>query len=107
MLRADRQHLTLPIRNNRQLTPNMHNCCRNMQLTPAAMEAISEFYTALRANGGHLTLPITVRTLETIIRLSTAAAKARMSEVGAEEVRLSTFAGVCGCCKSQHVWSKQ
>ena len=59
---------------------------RNMELTGGAMEAISEFYSELRANSEHLTLPITVRTLETIIRLSTAAAKARMSEEGVEQV---------------------
>lgn len=57
-----------------------------MELTAGAVEAISEFYSELRANSEHLTLPITVRTLETIIRLSTAAAKARMSEEGVEQV---------------------
>ena len=57
-----------------------------MELTAGAMEAISEFYSELRANSEHLTLPITVRTLETIIRISTAAAKARMSEEGVEQV---------------------
>ncbi len=62
---------------------------RNMELTAGAMEAISEFYSELRANSEHLTLPITVRTLETIIRLSTAAAKARMSEEGVEQVSAS------------------
>jgi DNA replication licensing factor MCM3 len=60
-----------------------------MELTAGAMEAISEFYSQLRANSEHLTLPITVRTLETIIRLSTAAAKARMSEEGVEQVGAS------------------
>ena len=59
---------------------------RNMELTPSAMEAISDFYADLRQNNEHLRLPITVRTLESIIRLSTAAAKARMSEEGVEEV---------------------
>ncbi|KAA6417220.1 MAG: DNA replication licensing factor MCM3 protein 1-like [Trebouxia sp. A1-2] len=62
------------------------NRTQNMELTAGAVEAISEFYSELRANSEHLTLPITVRTLETIIRLSTAAAKARMSEEGVEQV---------------------
>ena len=53
------------------------------------MEAISDFYAELRENNEHLRLPITVRTLESIIRLSTAAAKARMSEEGVEEVSWS------------------
>lgn len=60
---------------------------RNMELTNSAMEAISDFYSELRAHNEHLRLPITVRTLESIIRISTAAAKARMSEEGVEEVR--------------------
>lgn len=53
------------------------------------MEAISDFYAELRENNEHLRLPITVRTLESIIRLSTAAAKARMSEDGVEQVSWS------------------
>lgn len=61
-----------------------------MELTNSAMEAISDFYSELRAHNEHLRLPITVRTLESIIRLSTAAAKARMSEEGVEEVRCSS-----------------
>ncbi len=60
-----------------------------MELTAGAMETISEYYSELRANSEHLTLPITVRTLETIIRLSTAAAKARMSVEGVEQVSAS------------------
>ena len=59
-----------------------------MELTAEAMEAISDFYAQLRENNENLRLPITVRTLEGIIRLSTAAAKARMSEEGVEEVQL-------------------
>jgi DNA replication licensing factor MCM3 len=60
-----------------------------MELTAGAMEAISEYYCELRANSERLTLPITVRTLEAIIRLSTAAAKARMSEEGVQQVSAS------------------
>ena len=40
---------------------------------------IGDFYAELRAQVDTNALPITVRTLETIIRLSTAAAKARLS----------------------------
>ena len=60
-----------------------------MELTAGAMEAISEYYSELRANSVRLTLPITVRTLEAIICLFTAAAKARMSEEGVEQVSAS------------------
>ena len=44
------------------------------------MEAIGDFYAELRARADESALPITVRTLETLIRLSTAAAKARLSQ---------------------------
>ena len=44
------------------------------------MEAITDFYTELRSASQENALPMTVRTLETIIRLSTAAAKARLAE---------------------------
>lgn len=44
------------------------------------MEAIADFYTELRGASQENALPITVRTLETIIRLSTATAKARLAE---------------------------
>lgn len=67
-----------------------------MELTSSAMEAISDFYAELRESNEHLRLPITVRTLESIIRLSTAAAKARMSEDGVGEVSVCTsFLSVC------------
>jgi DNA replication licensing factor MCM3 len=45
-----------------------------------AMEAISDFYSELRGASQDNSLPVTVRCLETIIRLSTAAAKARLAE---------------------------
>ena len=52
-------------------------------LTPEASERISEIYVALRNDdmqgNQRKTSPMTVRTLETIIRLSTAHAKARLS----------------------------
>lgn len=43
------------------------------------MEVIGDYYAELRSQADTNALPITVRTLETIIRLSTAAAKSRLS----------------------------
>ena len=60
-------------------------------LTEEASEAISEEYSRLRSHdtdttGVARTQPITARALETLIRLSTAHAKARLSKtVGAED----------------------
>ena len=65
-----------------------------IELTGEAMEAIGEYYAELRARADESALPITVRTLETLIRLSTAAAKARLSQ-GAR--RLLLFLGCFGC----------
>lgn len=53
--------------------------CSDIELTGEAMEVIGDYYAELRAQADTNALPITVRTLETIIRLSTAAAKARLS----------------------------
>ena len=44
------------------------------------MEVIGDYYAELRSQADTNALPITVRTLETIIRLSTAAAKSRLSQ---------------------------
>ena len=44
------------------------------------MDAICDFYSELRSASQDNSLPVTVRCLETIIRLSTAAAKARLAE---------------------------
>lgn len=52
----------------------------SVALTPEANELIADYYTELRASGGDRALPITVRTLETIIRLATAHAKCRLSK---------------------------
>lgn len=49
------------------------------ELTPEATEAISEYYAELRNSAEVKALPVTVRTLETIIRLSCAHAKVRLS----------------------------
>ena len=64
------------------------SCChlRNAVLTDEAMKKISEFYLELRAHSEELRMPITVRTLEGIIRLCTASAKLRMSQEGITKV---------------------
>ena len=54
--------------------------CSELSLEAEAMEKIADFYSELRGASQQNALPVTVRTLETIIRLSTAAAKARMAE---------------------------
>lgn len=54
--------------------------CRDLTLSPEAMDAIGDFYTELRSSSGERALPVTVRTLESIIRLATGAAKARLAE---------------------------
>lgn len=51
----------------------------NVQLTQEANELIADYYTELRASSGDRALPVTVRTLETIVRLSSAHAKCRLS----------------------------
>ena len=48
-------------------------------MSVAAQEAIQDFYAELREHTDVSDLPITVRTLETILRLATAAAKARLA----------------------------
>ncbi|KCV69575.1 minichromosome maintenance protein 3 [Fonticula alba] len=51
-------------------------------LTPEAQEAISRYFTDLRNSNNpkeHRSLPVTARSLETLIRLATASAKARLS----------------------------
>lgn len=49
------------------------------ELTDEAIESITEEYTSLRQASDSKTLPVTARLLETLIRLSTAHAKARLS----------------------------
>ncbi len=56
-------------------------------LSPEAMEQISAAYTSMRAHQSRKNLPITARTLETLIRLSSATAKCRLSDsVDSEDV---------------------
>lgn len=56
--------------------------CSEIELTGEAMEVIGDYYATLRSRADDSALPITVRTLETVIRLSTAAAKARLAKGG-------------------------
>lgn len=49
------------------------------ELTPEASEAIAEYYAELRNSAEVKALPVTVRTLETLIRLACAHAKVRLS----------------------------
>ncbi|KAL4433110.1 hypothetical protein ABPG77_006537 [Micractinium sp. CCAP 211/92] len=51
------------------------------ELSPEASDAIAEYYADLRNSQEVKALPVTVRTLETIIRLSCAHAKVRLSAV--------------------------
>ena len=53
---------------------------RELSLTDDAAEVIGSFYLELRQNSKDNALPVTVRTLETIVRLSTAMAKARLAD---------------------------
>ena len=67
------------------------------ELTEAATEGIANAYADLRAKQDLKTLPVTARTLETLIRLSTASAKARLSPLVEEQdvdtcIRLMNFA---------------
>ncbi|KAL6065504.1 MCM DNA helicase complex subunit [Balamuthia mandrillaris] len=55
------------------------------ELTVEATEYIGRAYTDLRSKSDIKTLPITARTLETLIRLSVAHAKCRLSSVVTEE----------------------
>ena len=48
---------------------------QNKQLTTEAEDAIANYYYTLRAKQERKTVPITPRTLETLIRLATAHAK--------------------------------
>ncbi len=59
-------------------------------LSDDAIERISNAYAGMRAQQSRKNLPITARTLETIIRLSTAAAKVRLSQsVDDEDVEVA------------------
>lgn len=49
-------------------------------MSDSAIAHIAEEYAELRQNADKIALPMTARTLETIIRLSTAHAKARLSK---------------------------
>ena len=51
------------------------------EVTPEASEAIAEYYADLRNSSEVKALPVTVRTLETIIRLTCAHAKVRLSPI--------------------------
>ena len=55
------------------------------ELTDIAMEVISSAYANMRSKQTQRNLPVTARSLETIIRLSTASAKARLSNYVEEQ----------------------
>ena len=62
-----------------------------LTMSGEAMEAIADFYVELRsAPDEDRALPVTVRTLETAIRLATAAAKARLSGDGVTATDVAT-----------------
>ncbi len=53
----------------------------NPELTEEAMTLISEHYTSIRSRQTNKTLPVTARSLETLIRISSAHAKLRLSKL--------------------------
>lgn len=53
---------------------------QNLELTNGAREFIANRYAEMRCRQDERTLPVTARTLETVIRLASAHAKARLSE---------------------------
>ena len=61
---------------------------RNLKMSSEAMKAVTNLYLDLRAHDRDCNLPITVRTLEGVARISTAAAKARWET---EHVRLVSY----------------
>ena len=68
------------------------------------MGDIADFYTELRGAEDADALPITVRSLETIIRLSTAVAKSRLAKGAPASPWLAAMAdATCntGCCAAQ------
>ncbi|CAL5229434.1 g12756 [Coccomyxa viridis] len=74
----------------------------DIELTGEAMEVIGDYYAELRSQADTNALPITVRTLETIIRLSTAAAKARLS-TGVEAKDVEVAKDILGAILSGHM----
>ena len=63
---------------------------RPPELTEDAMDLISSEYASMRSKQTKRNLPVTARSLETLIRLSSAAAKARLSaSVEAEDVAVA------------------
>jgi DNA replicative helicase MCM subunit Mcm2 (Cdc46/Mcm family) len=65
-------------------------------LTDAAREFIANRYAEMRARQDERTLPITARSLETVIRLATAHAKARLSDVVEAEPDCETAMDILG-----------
>lgn len=65
-------------------------------LTTEAGNHIAQFYSTLRSKEADKTLPVTARTLETLIRLATAHAKARLSrQVEEQDAMVSLGEGMC------------
>lgn len=86
------------------------------------MEAIGDFYSELRQTSDQRALPVTVRTLETVIRLSTAAARARLAKSVQQVCCLACLAAKSGnqvsvrvhlvssqvrCCAQAIIWKSQ
>mmetsp|Transcript_7222 Transcript_7222/g.10563 ORF Transcript_7222/g.10563 Transcript_7222/m.10563 type:complete len:795 (+) Transcript_7222:118-2502(+) len=68
----------------------------NPTLTEAAREAIATGYAEIRSRQDDRTLPITARSLETVIRLASAHAKARLSHTVEAEPDVSTAMNILG-----------